>query len=147
LSLVRNGIPNAINITVSAQTGAPGGGYGMALAVFTASKTTVSRNESFTVSNRFRNMGTERYPGGQAGAALVDSNGNIVSIIGTRDNGALNAGSTAGNTRDMTCIVPNTVPPGRYQLRIVVKPSGADEWRVATLSYQNSPTSIDFTVR
>jgi hypothetical protein len=145
LSEIGNSIPSSISITVTAATGAPGGGYGMGLTVFTADKTTVSRNESFTITNQFRNLGTERYPGGHAGAVLIDNNNNIVEHVGIRENGALNVGAN-GNLRNMNCSVPITVPPGLYRLRIVVRPTGADEWRVATLSYQGAPTSIEFTV-
>ena len=42
--------------------------------------------------------------------------------------------------------IPNNITPGRYQLRIVIRQMGG-EWRIATLSHNNTPTSIDFTVR
>jgi hypothetical protein len=145
LSAVGDGVPNSIPITVTAGI-ANGGGYGMALTAFTASKTTVSRNESFTVSNQSRNVGTENYPGGEAGAALVDNSDKIVAIVGTRSAGSLNVGST-GTLREMNCTVPATVPPGQYKLRIVIKPTGSDEWRIATMSLPDVPNSIGFTVQ
>jgi hypothetical protein len=111
VSAFRNDVPNSFPFTVTAETGTPGGGYGMALTAFTASKTTVSRNESFTVSNQSRNMGTERYPGGDVGAVLVNDNGSIAAFVGTRTAGELAVGST-GSLRDMNCTVPNTVAPG-----------------------------------
>ena len=144
-SAIGNNVPNAISLTVNRETGTPGGGYGLGLTVFTASRTTVSHNERFTVNYRFRNMGSERTLDGEAGAALVDNNGNIVAIIGTRSAGALNAGLT-GSARELDCTVPNTVRHGRYQLRMVVRPTGG-EWRIATQSTGATvPTSIDFEV-
>jgi hypothetical protein len=138
---------NLITINIKPDAGGSLAPYEMASVVFTASKTTVSRNESFTVSNRSKNIGRERYPGGQAGTALVDNNGNIVAIIGERSAGSLNAGST-GTLREMTCTVPNTVSPGRYRLQIVTKPNNG-EWRLITRSAVRDgiPSSIEFTVR
>jgi len=143
-SMVGDGIPSAVNITVTAGE-ALGGGYGMALTSFTASKTTIPQNELFTVSSQFRNVGLEQFPGGQAGAALVDDNGNIVEIIGTRSAGSLNAGSNA-SSRDLNAYVPETVAPGQYRLRIIVKPTDSDEWRFATMSMGDVSSTINFTV-
>jgi hypothetical protein len=136
-----------ITINMKPNAGGTPAPYEMASVAFSASKIIVSQNESFTVSNRSKNIGMERYPGGQAGTALVDSNGNIVAIIGERSAGSLNAGST-GTLREMTCTVPNTVSPGRYRLQIVTKPNNG-EWRIITRSAvaDGIPSSIDFTVR
>jgi hypothetical protein len=146
-SAVRNNIPNAINITVTAETGTPGGGYGLGLSVFTASKNTVSRNETFTVNYRLRNMSDKQFPiNGQFGVALLNNNGDIVVVIGSRNySWALDPGYST-SLSEMNCTVPTTVTIGRYQLRMIVRPNGG-EWRVATMSIDNSPTSIDFTVR
>ena len=144
-SAIGNKIPNVLTITVSAERGAAGGGYGLELTVFTVDKTAVSQNESFTVTARTRNRGQERWAGGQTGAALVDNNGNIVAVIGSRNTGALGIGYSNTNPFEINCSVPNTVRPGRYQLRIVTRPAGG-EWRVATLT-ADVPAGIDFTVR
>jgi hypothetical protein len=144
LSAVGNRIPNTIPITVTAGE-VNGGDYSMALTVFTASKTTVSQNESFTVSNRFRNISAEQFSGGQVGVALVDNNNNIVAVIQTTSIGRINSG-VSGNERVLDCAVPTTVPPGQYRLRIVIRSTGR-EWRIATLSLPDIPNSIPFTVR
>jgi len=79
-SHIGNGIPNVINLTVTIERGAPGGGYGLGLRVFSINKTIVNRNETFTVSSSFRNFGSEIFPGGQARVALVDNNGNKENV-------------------------------------------------------------------
>jgi hypothetical protein len=136
--------PNAIDLTVRAESGAPGGGYGLALTSFSASKTTVSQNETFTVSSAFKNVGLEAFPGGQVGTALVNSNGNIAAIIGTRSRSALNSGSTA-SAGDNNCYVHGSVAPGQYKLRTAIKSTNGD-WRIATMSIGDAPSAIDFTV-
>jgi hypothetical protein len=137
-------IPNVITFTVTAGE-ANSGGYGLALTAFSASTASALPNERFTVTATPRNISTERFPGGQIGAALVDNSGRIVDVIGTRNRGALNSGSLSG-ALEINCTVPNTVRPGQYQLRIVFRPTGG-EWRIATLVIGETPTSINFTVR
>jgi len=122
------------------------GGYGMGLSAFTAGSTSVARGEQFTVTFRLRNMEENAFPGGQNGVALVNNNGNIVGqVMDVRTTQTRNPGTqTSVLTRD--CFVPGFAVPGRYQLRIVIRPTGG-EWRIVTSSYNNAPTSIDFTVR
>ena len=122
------------------------GGYGMGLSAFTASSTSVARNEQFTVTFRLRNMEQNAFPGGQNGVVLVNNNGNIVGqVMDVKTTQTRNPGTqTSVLTRE--CFIPGFVAPGRYQLRIVIRPTGG-EWRFATLSYNNAPTNIDFTVR
>ena len=127
---------------VSAQTNA---GYELALTAFAASASHIQHYESFTVTATPRNVGLEQFPGGEVGAALVDNNGRIAAVIGTRNRGVLNAGSLSG-ALEFNCTVPHTVNPGRYQLRAVIRPTGG-EWRLATQTLQNIPNSIDFEVR
>jgi len=137
-------VPNSINFTVNAERGTTGGGYGLALTSFTSSMTSVRQNERFTVTVTPRNVGLEQFPGGQVGAALVDNNGRIVEVIGTRNRSALNAGSLS-SALEFNCTVPNTVRAGQYRLMAVIRPSGG-EWRIATLALPDIPTGIDFTV-
>ena len=144
-SAIGDGVPNFINLTVNAETGSLGGGYGLAIMSITPDKTTVSQNERFNVVSRTRNISQEAFPGGQMGAAIVDNTGNIVAVIGTASFNALNSGSTWTRTIS-NCSVPNTVEPGRYRLMVVVRPNGG-EWRIATMSIDNAPNSIEFTVR
>jgi hypothetical protein len=143
-SAIGDGVPNAINITVSAGE-ANGGGYGMGLTSFTTSKTTVSRNEQFDIAYRFLNVGAEAF-NGQTGAALVDNNNNIVAVLRSWNTGNFVVGARNSNPVNITCTVPNTAAPGRYRLRMVVRPTGG-EWRIATISVEGNLTSIDFTVR
>jgi hypothetical protein len=141
-------VPNVFNITVTEERGAKGGGYGLALTDFTASKTAVSQNEPFTITSRLKNNGMENFPSGQVGAALVDNSGNIVSVIGTRDEWVLDVGVGRKTPMATNCTVPNTVPAGQYKLRIVVKAKGKDEWRVATGSADDKvPAALDFEVK
>ncbi|MCL2230186.1 MAG: C10 family peptidase [Treponema sp.] len=138
-------IPNSINFTVNAERGTTGGGYGLALTSFASSMTSMRQNERFAVTTAPRNVGMNLFTGGQVGAALVDNNGRIVEVIGTANRNSLNAGSTSGNIT-INSTVPDTVRPGQYQLRIVVRPTGG-EWRIATLALPNIPTVINITVR
>jgi len=142
---VRDGVSNAINFTVTAESGAPGGGYGLELTVFTVDKTTVSQKEPFTVTARTRNRGAEKWPGGQTGAALVDNSGNIAAVAGSRNTGGLGIGYSNNNPFEIKCSVPDTLRDGQYRLRIVVRPAGG-EWRIATLSTPDIPNSIGFWV-
>ena len=141
-SSVRDGIPNSLNITVSAGE-AKVDAYGIALVEFTPDKTSVPKNETFSVSVKARYVGTDAFPGGQIGVALVDNNGKIVEVVRSRDYERLGSGTTRTSTIG-SCKA--TAASGRYKLSIVVKPNGG-EWRVVELSYQGNPTSIDFTVR
>jgi len=146
-SAVGSGVPNFLNITVTAGRAAQGGGYGIAIGDFAASTTSAARNEQFTVSARFRNISSERFPGGNYSAALVNDAGLIMAVIRLVNSSAdpRNPGSQT-SVINMDCVVSNTVPPGRYQLRMVVRTTGND-WRIVTDSYQGGPTSIPFTVR
>ena len=143
-SAVRNGVSNAINVTVTADV-ANGGGHGLVLESFTADKVTVSQNEKFTVQATIRNRRADAFPGGQIGAALVDNNGNIAEVIGSSNIGAFDPGYRYNN-RTVNCTVPNTIRPGRYRLRIVIRPTGG-EWKIATIAIDSIPTFIEFTVR
>jgi len=141
-------ISTAINFTVNA--GVPnGGGYGMALTAFTANKSSVSQNELFTVSGTFRNIAAEAFPGGQLGAALVDSSGRIVEVIGVINRNALNSGANS-NAMTINCFVPDTVRTGQYRLMAIVRPANvgihAAEWRLATLALPDISNAINFTV-
>jgi hypothetical protein len=124
-------------------------GYGLALTEFSPEKTSVQKNEQFTVSVNLRNMSEEQFPGeSQYGVALINGSGEIVEIIGSkRMIGAINSGSGWSNPSTATCKVLDSVPSGQYKLSVVIKPNGKDEWKVATMSFNDTPTAIDFTVR
>ena len=150
LSLFREGVPNAINITVNAETGTPGGGYGQRLLVFETDKQTANQSETtqFTVTLQMRNTTSETFSGGHYTAALLDDAGNIVSILGTGGSGSLSAGNRHTSTRNINCeILPNTIALGQYLLRILVRPNAASEWRIATMSDTGVPISFAFEVR
>jgi hypothetical protein len=137
-------IPDAIPITITAGE-ANGGGYGMGLLTLGTNKNIVSRNEQFDIGYRFLNVGADAFSG-QAGAALVDNNNNIVAVLRSWNTGNFVVGARNSNPINITCTVPNTVAAGTYRLRMVVRPNNG-EWRIATISVDNSPTSIDFTAR
>ena len=117
---------------------------------FNPSKTSVRQNELFTINIITRNLGNIVNPVGQIGAALTDSSGNIIKIMGAVNYNALNPMST--RETNITCYVPETVSAGSYQLRIVIRPTISDgvygDWRIATMSASaDLPASINFTVR
>jgi len=138
-------IPSAINFTVKQpESGAPGGGYGLGLTKFITSKTTVLSNELFTVSSTLKNfVPTDTFPGGQVGMALINSSGNISSVLGIVSFGTLNPAASRSST--ISGFVPDNLNPGQYKLRMVVRPTGG-EWKVATMSLDTVPNAIDFTV-
>ncbi len=144
-TLALDTIHSAIDFTLTAERGAKGGGYGLSITVFSTEKTSVIQKEPFVVSMNLKNIGTDKFPGGQWGTALVDSNGDIAAVIGTKNLVALGLGNTFAKPLVINCTVPDTVSPGQYRLRTVVRPTG-EEWRVATLSAPNIPTSLDVTV-
>jgi cyanophycinase len=133
-------------LTLDLVSMSPDGIFGMGLADFTTSKTVVSQGESFTVNYRLRNFSSARFEGGLAGAALIDNNENIVAVIGTRSISNLNANATAQNLRELNCRIPETVSPGQYTLKIVIKPTGKEEWRILVRSVDGISASIDFQV-
>jgi hypothetical protein len=146
LSEVRNGIPTAIDFTVTPiGGGALGGGHWLSLEVFTADKVSVSHGETFSVRVTTRAVGEDAFPGGRLGVALVDNNGDIVEIIRDINWNALNPGSTYRGQTINNISVPATVPLGQYRLQIVTRPTDGN-WRIASLSRDDTPTSIPFTV-
>jgi len=143
ISAIAENVPNLLNINVTAETGAPGGGYGIVLEEYSPGRTSAAQNELFSVVLRTRNRGQEAFTGGQIGAALVDNNGNIVSVIGMVNYGSINAGSSRAS--NINCFVPETVGAGQYRLRIVTRLEG-EVWRVNTLANSGIPNTVNFTV-
>jgi len=117
----------------------------LAIISITPDVIAASQNERFNVVARTRNISSDTFPGGQMGVALVDNNDNSQIIIGSVSFNPLDSGNTWTRTIS-NCSVPNSVDPGHYQLMIVVRPTGGD-WRLATMSENNAPTSIDFEVQ
>ncbi|MDR2555906.1 MAG: C10 family peptidase [Fibromonadaceae bacterium] len=141
-------VPKSIDISVSEFRGVPGGGWGLSLRRFNVidDKTTVSPNEEFTVDHSLSDVNSTTFPRTTSGVALIDDNNNIVEILGTLDIPS-NANSNRVSGKTIKCKVPSTVAFGQYKLRIVVKTSGNDEWRVVTQTDGNLPTIMDFTVQ
>jgi|GEM_PF-1155484 len=137
-------VSNSINFTVTAGE-ANGGGYGMALTSFAANNTTVSGNAQVAVSYRFLNAGSDIF-NGQIGAALTDNNNNIVTVLRSWNSGRFVVGARNNDPISVTCTVPNSVVPGQYKLRMVLRPNANAQWKIATLSLENSPTGFDLTV-
>jgi hypothetical protein len=144
-SAVGNGIPNAINLTVTAGA-ANGGGYGMALTALTTDKTLISKGDTtkFNAGAGFRNISQDTYAGGDWGIALVD-NANAIVPLGWRSLNKRDPGANIG-VGSVSCTVPSTVQSGTYKLRMIIRQTGG-EWRIATLSIDGIPNSIDFTVQ
>jgi len=140
-------VPNSFDLTVTAESVTPGGGYGLALEDFSVGRTTsAAQNVRFQVTMAFRNVGANTFSGGEVGVALVGNNGRIVEVIGSESRSALNAGS-ATRFLSINCTVPGTVRPGQYRLMAVVRPANG-QWRIATLTMSSrTRTAIDFTVR
>jgi hypothetical protein len=124
-----------------------GGGYGMAVTNITSDKTTISQGDAtpFNAGAAFRNISAETYTGGDWGIALVDNNGFIMAVLGFRSLGSRDPGANI-NLGYVSCIVPSAVKSGTYKLQMVIRTTGND-WRIATDSYNGSPTSINFTVQ
>ena len=147
VTLSPRGVPTSIDFTVTAERGSPGGGHGLRLTGFNVDKTTVSHNEQFTVRPVLRTIHSDSaFPGGQVGVALTDAGGYIVAVIGTRNYREQGPGLSPSAVGAISSAVPNTVKPGTYQLRIVVRPTGG-EWRVVTAAAGGTPAGIDFTVK
>jgi len=137
------GTPNAVLVTVTAGA-ANSGGYGLAFASLNADNGIVSasRGTQFNVNYNIRNPGTELFEGSLR-AVLIDNAGNE-TVIGTRASTSFGAGS--GRSSFVSCTIPNSIALGNYQLKIAVRPAGG-EWRIITMSFDNAPNSINFTVR
>jgi ribosomal protein L33 len=137
------------DFTLPEESGAKnGGGWGLSLRRFNIidDKTTVSINEEFTVDHSLSDVNSTTFPGATSGAALVDDDNNIVAILGTLEIAPVTDANRAVGKK-IKCKVPDTVAPGQYKLRIVVKTKGNDEWRVVTSTEGTLPTFIDFTVK
>jgi hypothetical protein len=135
-----------IYINIKPDEGGVPAPYEMALTSFTASKTSIPQNELFTVTAQLQNVSSlETFPGGQYGAALVNSSGNIVAVIMVTTNAVTRAPNTSSSLFTLSGFVPSDVAPGQYKLRMVVKPTGG-EWKIATISMPDIPTSIGFNV-
>ncbi|MDR2553950.1 MAG: hypothetical protein LBC64_00850 [Fibromonadaceae bacterium] len=126
--------------------GVKGGGYGLSLRRFTSDKTEVTHNQEFTVDHTLADLSSTSFPGALSGVALMDDSNNIVGILGTSNIDPV--ADLNRSNKKIKCKVPVTVEPGQYKLRIIVKTSGNDEWRiVTTAALSGIPTFIDFTVK
>ena len=121
--------------------------YEMALYEdFSASSTSVLPGGSFTVSAKLKNIGQIAFPGGSLGAALVDNNGQIVEMVGNITTiGSLPNGSYWMNPRTLSCNIPNNVAAGKYTLRVVVRSTGEQNWKIITMAAA-CDSSFDFWV-
>jgi hypothetical protein len=136
---------NAVSITVTAGE-AMIGAYGMALMQFSVSGkvSEVTHGKKFSLSAKAVKVGVSAFPGGQIGVALVTHNGTIAEVIYTDNWKALDPGSEISqNINNIS--VPNSVAPGKYKLRMVVRQQGG-EWKIVTMSVGSVSNSIDLTV-
>jgi uncharacterized protein (TIGR02145 family) len=125
-----------------------GSSYGLSLRRFNIvdDKTTVSINEEFTVDHSLSDVNSTTFPGATSGVALMDENDNIIAILGTLEIAPI-SNSNRAVAKKINCKVPDTVTPGQYKLRIVVKTKGNDEWRVVISTEGSVQTFIDFTIQ
>jgi len=132
------------NIIINIKPDAGGSGSNeFWLQNFTSSKNIIEQNELFTVTFHLRSFGF--FQGGQFGVALVDNNDNIKEVIGGMNyNFEITLGYNTGS-RTINCIVFEKVSTRQYSLRVVTKVQDG-EWKIAKLSTDNVPTSINFTV-
>jgi len=124
------------------------GSHEMGLESFTVSKATAAQNELLTVTANVRSFGY--FPGGQVGVALVNTGGtnttqSVAAVIGTANYASRNPNQS--RTITMNCIVPDTVRPGQYSLRIVTREEGG-QWKIVSVSDRNAgvPNVIPVTV-
>jgi len=117
----------------------------MVLLAFTPEKNPVRQNEQFNVNANLRSLGI--FSGGHVGVALVDSDNNIVEIIGMngRAVGSFGALTVSSRSANISCYVPETVNTGVHSLRIIIR-SDDGEWQVVTMSNSNVLNAIDLTV-
>ena len=95
--------------------------------VFTSTKTSVNKKESFYVNAPFFNGGLFTFDG-VVGIILVDGSDNLVEVISMRDM-SLDSYHYY-STYNMNCIVPESVKAGNYNIRAVGKQTGALSWNI-----------------
>jgi hypothetical protein len=125
--------------------------HAMGLYSFTINKPSVyqpalHKNESFEADYRVYNVGSEALPLDSIGLALVDNNDNFEAFVYRANTGNIGSSiSTSGGSSK--CLVPNTVRPGQYRLKIVFKLKG-ENWKLAEFpeNINDVPNSIDITV-
>jgi hypothetical protein len=122
-------------------------GYGLMLANFAVrdGRASAAHGEKFPITLKAAKVGAGAFPAGQIGVALVNSKGNIVEVINTRDWSALESGEQRSQNMS-TVSVPKSVAVGRYRLMVVARPAGG-EWKVVTMALDGVQNGIDFTVR
>ena len=120
-----------ININFKPNTGSTGSNE-FGLDAFSADKTNIQQNELFKISFTLRSFGFTHLS--HLGMALVDSNGNITQVIGTRNyNFEMSPGTRTSENLTIDCFVPETVNPGQYRVMAVARPTDGD-WKIVTLS-------------
>jgi len=112
-------------------------------STFLTSSAAVQHNTPFTVSARVMNIGQATFPGGSLGVALIDSVGRIVDIIGSNNIESLDNSYITFLT-NITCIIPDSIPEGRYKLKAIIRSAGAN-WEIINGSSE-CPSAIDIQV-
>ena len=136
-----------IHINIMPDRGGVHAGYELALLDFTVDKTSIPQNELFSVSAQIRNVSSlDTFPGGQIGMALVDNSNRIITVIRAINFNALNPLSNRNIT--ISYFIPESVTPGRYQLRMVYRLTDRDEWKIISKSAigDGIPNAINFAI-
>jgi len=143
-TVANNGAVNgAVMINIKPDQGSTGSNV-FGLNSFTASNTSVSQNELFTVTLSLRSFGF--FPGGQAGVVLVNNAGHIVQVVGIRNWSAFIPNAT-WTSNPINCYITEIVNTGNYHLQIATRVEGG-EWKIVTLSdiSKGIPKSLPITV-
>jgi len=135
----------SIIINIKPDEGGVSAGYEMALRnTFSSSLTSATPNTTFSVSVGVRNIGQENYPGGSLGVGLINNDGQIVEVVGSRTVGTLSSGAYWLTPYSISCRLSNSVAHGQYKLQALVK-NNTEDWRVITMATGCS-SSINFHV-
>jgi len=134
-----------IYINIKPNTGSTGSNE-FGLDAFSADKTDIQQNELFKVSFTLRSFGFTHLS--HLGMALVDSNGNITQVIGTRNyNFEMSPGTRTSENLTIDCFAPETVNPGQYRVMAVARPTDGD-WKIVTRSAirNDVPSAVNINV-
>ncbi|KAA6302702.1 MAG: Streptopain [Candidatus Ordinivivax streblomastigis] len=103
----------------------------------TANKAAVDRGEAFTVNAPLQNAGLFPFTGDAAVVLVSTENDEIISVVGQQ--GLSLSPGTYYPSYPINCILPVSVAAGNYRLKVAVRPTGSNTWRII----HGSPGYID----